>query len=163
LCGIARQISLKISANLRSAGLSEPMRQKEKLMNSTHAKLQDLTLPALFALLAAAGVCAVARGAETPTSQIVVQGPTTTIIGQDYRRPLQQSTVRLGVRYDPVTLTTNSGVALLKDAVTQAAFQACIDADPTSAPESRCISNAIDQAQPQIAQAVARARGNVNG
>jgi UrcA family protein len=139
------------------------MRQKEKLMNLTHAKALDLTLPAVFALVATAGLCASARGAETSTNQIVVQGPTTTIIGHDYRRPLEQSTVRLGVSYDPVTLTTNSGVALLKDAVTQAAFQACIDADPTSAPESRCISNAIDQAQPQIAQAVAQARRDVNG
>jgi UrcA family protein len=127
-------------------------------MNSTHTKALDLTLPALLALVATAGLCASAQGAETATTQIVIQGPTTRVIGHDYRRPLELSTVKLGVRYDPATLTTHSGVALLEDAVTQAAFQACVDADPTSVPESRCVSNAIDQAQPQISQAVARAR-----
>lgn len=132
-------------------------------MKSTHARALDLTLPAVLALAATAGLCASARGAETPASQIVVQGTTTTNVGHDYRRPVEQSTVTLGVRYDPVTLTTNSGVALLKDAVTQAAFQACVEADPTSPPESRCVSNAIDQAQPQIAQAIAQARRDVNG
>lgn len=131
-------------------------------MNSIHAKALDLTLPALFALVAA-GVCASARGAETPINQIIVHGPSTQVIGHDYRRPIEETTVTLGVRYDPVALTTNSGVALLKDAVTQAAFQACVDADPTSAPESRCISDAIDQAQPQIDEAVAQARRGVNG
>jgi len=132
-------------------------------MNSTHARALDLTLPAVFALVATAGLCASARGAEAPPTQIVVRGTSTQVIGHDYRRPVEQSTVRLGVRYNPVTLTTNSGVALLKDAVTQAAFQACVDADPTYAPESRCISNAIDQAQPQIEQAVAQARRDMNG
>ncbi len=160
----ARAISLKIRADLLLTGRSEGYEgQTEKLMNSTQVKALDLTLPALFALVATAGLCAGARGAEAPASQIVVRGATTQVIGNDYRRPLEQSTVKLGVRYDPVTLTTNSGVALLQDAVTQAAFRACVDADATSAPESRCIPNATDQAQPQIAQAVAQARRDAQG
>lgn len=132
-------------------------------MNSTPVKTQDLTVPALCALAAVAALCVAgsARGAEP--EQIVIQGPTTQTIGYESLRPVERSTVKVGVSYDPVTLTTHSGVALLKDAVTQAAFKACVDADPTYAPESACISRAIDQAQPQIAQAVARARSGVNG
>ncbi len=127
-------------------------------MNSTHVKAFDLSVPAVYALIAAAalGFATTARGAEP--EQIVVQGPTTHAIGYGTLRPLEQSTVKVGVSYDPVTLTTHSGVALLKDAVTQAAFKACVDADPNYPPESACISTAIEQAQPQIAQAVARAR-----
>lgn len=132
-------------------------------MNSTPVKTFDLSVPAVCALIAVAGLCvtATARGAEP--EQIVVQGPTTHAVGYGTLQPVEQSSVKVGVSYDPVTLTTHSGVALLKDAVTQAAFRACIDADPTYPPNSGCISSAIAQAQPQIAQAVARARSDTNG
>ena len=132
-------------------------------MNSPPVKSFDPVVAAVYALMAAAalGITATARGAEP--EQIVVQGPISHTVGYDSLRPEEQSTVKVGVSYDPVTLTTHSGVALLQDAVTQAAFKACVDADPTYAPESACISRAIDQAQPQIAQAVARARSGVNG
>ncbi len=132
-------------------------------MNSTPSKTIDLSVPAVYALVAVAALCvtATARGAEP--EEIVVQGPTTHAVGYGTLRPVEQSTVKVGVSYDPVTLTTHSGVALLKDAVTQAAFKACVDADPAYPPNSTCISSAIQQAQPQIAQAVARARSGVNG
>jgi len=132
-------------------------------MNSTPVKTLGLTIPALYALAAVAALCITATARAAEPEQIVVQGPTTRIVGYESLRPIEQSTVKVGVSYDPATLTTHSGVALLKDAVTQAAFKACIDADPNFPPESACISQAIDQAQPQIAQAIARARSGVNG
>jgi len=87
------------------------------------------------------------------------------MIGRDYHslKPIEQSNVTVGVSYDPVALTTNSGVALLKDAVTQAAVKACADADRSSPPDQTCIQNAVDQAQPQVARVVAQARGRLNG
>jgi UrcA family protein len=166
--GAAGQISLEnqrksspASAVVPDMGASQVPFAKETLMNSTRIKRLDFTLPALFGLMAAAGLCASAHGEET--GQIVVRGSTTQTLGYGSLHPLERSTVRVGVTYDPATLTTHSGVALLKDAVAQAAFKACIDADPAYAPESRCMTEAIRQAQPQIAQAVARARSGVNG
>ena len=133
-------------------------------MNSTSVKRLYLTVPAVYALVTVAAlfVTGSVRGAQP--AQIVVQGPAKhTVVGYEWLRPIQQTTVTVGVSYDPITLTTRSGVALLRDAVAQAAFKACSDADPSYAPASSCISSAIDQAEPQIVQAVARARSGVYG
>src|SRR5579872_5401891 len=111
-------------------------------MNLSPVKPLDLTVPAVCALVALAALCVTATARSAQPEQIVVQGPTTHIIGHDSRRPVEESTVKVGVSYDPVTLTTNSGVALLKDAVTQAAFKACVDADPAYPPNSTCNSSA---------------------
>ena len=93
---------------------------------------------------------------SAPKAKIVEHGPGTATA-------TQQITVTAGVQYDPVTLTTNSGVALLKDGVQQAAIRVCRAADP-GAPEDRsCIRNATHGAQPQIDAAVRRARAQNQG
>jgi UrcA family protein len=136
-------------------------------MTMTPIKAQRWTLPAAFAVVAFATLNATAGGAEL--NQITVRSSHDSIVGYQLPSltPIVQSTVRLDVSYNPVVLTTNSGVALLKDAVTQAAYKACGEADPSAAAAGpvygNCIRQAIDQAQPQIARAIARARSTVNG
>jgi UrcA family protein len=67
------------------------------------------------------------------------------------------------VSYDPVTLTTNSGIALLKDSVADAARKACDTADPLTDDGGTCVREAISSAQSQIAEAVTKARSSTAG
>jgi|SRR6185312_11210686 len=103
-------------------------------------------------------------GADELT-QVVVRGSNTRTIGYDYHtlRPIEESTTTVGVRYDPVTLTTHSGVALLKDAVEQAANKACSGSDVSTAEHDSCVRRAIEDARPQVARAVTEARNHLNG
>ena len=132
-------------------------------MTSTYAKRLGWLLPAAIAAASLVATSSPAHGEEL--TQIVVRGSSTKTIGYDYHdlRPIQQSTVTVGVRYDPVTLTTNSGVALLKDAVAQAALKACGASHWSTSLYNSCVRPAIDQAQPQIARAVEEARARLNG
>jgi UrcA family protein len=103
---------------------------------------------------------AIAADVETitvsaPKLKIVEHGPGTATA-------TQQVSVSARVQYDPVTLTTNSGVALLKDGVQQAARRVCRDADPGAPEDTNCILNATNAAQPQINAAVARARARAH-
>lgn len=88
---------------------------------------------------------------SAPKVKIVERGPGT-------RTAIEQVTISAGVQYDPVTLTTNSGVALLKNGVEQAALRVCRAADPGAPEDTQCVRNATHAAQPQIEAAVARAR-----
>lgn len=90
---------------------------------------------------------------SAPQVKIMAHGPGPT-------SATQQVTVTARVQYDPVTLTTNSGVALLKDGVQQVARRVCRAADPSAPEDMNCIRNATDGAQPQIDAAIARARAN---
>jgi UrcA family protein len=92
---------------------------------------------------------------------ITVAAPKVNVIahGPGAATATQQVTVTAHVQYDPVTLTTNSGVALLKDGVEQAARRVCRSADPGAPEDMTCVRSATDSAAPQIDAAVARARG----
>jgi UrcA family protein len=131
-------------------------------MSATPVKHLSWVLPAAVAV-ALAGLSSPAHSEDL--TQIVVRGSNTHTVGYDPHglRPIQQSTVTIGVRYDPVTLTTNSGVALLERAVTKAAYAACQADDGSSYLYNSCVRPAIDQAQPQIARAVQEARNRLNG
>ena len=73
--------------------------------------------------------------------------------------PIQQYTVQARIQYDPVTLTTNSGVALLKESVEDAARRVCASPDPADDDDDGdCFIQAVKSAQPQIDAAIARAR-----
>jgi len=113
-------------------------------------------------LLGAVGVYAATPDELTV---ITVSAPQTKIVahGPGPNTATQQVTVSARVQYDPVTLTTNSGVALLKDGVEQAAQRICRAADPQAPLDNNCVRNAIDGAQPQIEAAVKRARALPNG
>lgn len=79
------------------------------------------------------------------------------------RGPIQEVTVNARVTTPLDVLTLNSGVAILKDNVLDAARKACTMADPTSDDDSDCIREAVKGAQPQINALVARARSMNNG
>jgi UrcA family protein len=90
---------------------------------------------------------------------ITVFAPAVRIVGHDAATgtPIQEMRVTVRVQVDPVTLTTNSGVALLKDSVVEAAQKACGVSLTEDAGD--CVHDAINSAQPEVDAAIARARG----
>jgi UrcA family protein len=133
------------------------------MTTSTSVKTLSGSLSAAFAVMALA-VFSVSAQAAGPT-EITISGPTTKTVGRDYATlaPIQETSVKIAVSYDPVTLTTNSGVALLKDTVVDAARKACETADPFMEDDGTCVREAISDAQPQIARAISQARSNTSG
>jgi UrcA family protein len=121
------------------------------------------SLQAAAAIMALAMFSIGAQAAEP--NQITIHGSTTKVVGRDYATdaPIEETTVKVAVSYDPVTLTTNSGVALLNDSVADAARKACDTADPLTDDGGTCVREAIASAQTQIARAVAQARSSSNG
>jgi UrcA family protein len=84
------------------------------------------------------------------------------------RGPVHEVTVTARVRADLDSLTQNSGVALLKDDVRDAARKVCTMADSarfdrTSDDYVDCVHRAVRSAEPQVAALVARARASENG
>jgi UrcA family protein len=133
------------------------------MTTSTSVKTLGASLPAAFAIVALAVLSVSAHAADY--DEITVHGSTTKTVERDYATgaPIQETTVSVGVKYDPVTLTTNSGVALLNDSVVDAARKACDTADPLTPDDGTCVQEAIHSAQAQIARAIAQARSNTNG
>jgi UrcA family protein len=133
------------------------------MKTSTNAKILSGSLYAACASIAIAMFSVGAHAADA--NQITVYGSTTKTVGRDYatNAPIQETTVKVGVSYDPTTLTTDSGVALLKDSVADAARKACDSVDPLTDDDGACVRGAIDSAQAQIASAVTQARSSTNG
>ena len=124
-------------------------------------------LPVTLALGALAVMSAGAQAADY--DQITISAPNVKTVGRDdaTNAPIQEITKQATVKFDPVQLTTNSGVALLKDSVFDAALKACnsitltmADADEN---DESCARDAVKSAQAQVDAAVARARTTTNG
>jgi UrcA family protein len=130
---------------------------------STRAKILSGSLHAAFAIMAIAVFSASVHAAEP--NEITVQGSTAKTVGRDYATgaPIRETTMKVAVSYDPATLTTDSGVALLKESVADAARKACDSADPLTDDDGTCVREAIDSAQAQIARMVSQARSSTNG
>jgi UrcA family protein len=123
-------------------------------------------LPIVFAIVALALVSARAPAAEPDDIDVItVSAPVAKTLGPDATTvaPIERITVTARVQFDPVTLTTNSGVALLKDAVLDAARKACADADPLTNDGGVCVRRAVESAEPQVDAVIARARSSANG
>ena len=133
------------------------------MTTSTRVKIMSGGLHAAFAAMAIAAFSVGAHAAEP--NQITVQGSTVKTVGHDAATgsPIKETTEKVAVSYDPATLTTDSGVKLLKASVAEAARQACDSADPLSDDDGTCVPEAIRSAQDQIARIVAQARSNTNG
>jgi UrcA family protein len=129
----------------------------------TSEKTLSGNLYAAFAVMALA-VFSVSAHAADP-DEITIYAPATHTIGHDPATgaPIQDTTVKVAVSYDPVTLTTNSGIALLKDSVADAARKACDSADPLVDDGGTCVREAISSAQAQIDQAITKARTSTGG
>jgi UrcA family protein len=111
-----------------------------------------------FAATAAALALWCVRAHAADLDQITVSAPIVKNLEQDSvtGEPIQEYIVKASVQYDPATLRTRSGVALLKAGVEEAARKACQGADPTF-DDGGCYRRAVDSVQPQIDAAVARA------
>jgi UrcA family protein len=115
---------------------------------------------ATFALL---GTTAQAADPNQVT-QVTVSVPRERVVALDKTlQPIKEVSITAHVKYNPVSLTTNSGVALFKDRVLQAARQACDAAAPGEPDDGTCVHNALRAAQPQITAAIERAPSSVNG
>jgi len=121
-------------------------------------------LPIAFAIGALAIMSARAH-ADDYLDEITIAAPAVKTVGRNSATgaPIQEVTVIARVKADPVKLTTNSGVALLKDSVLDAARKACDAADPLTPDDGTCVLTAVKAAKPQIDAAVLRARSSVNG
>ena len=118
-------------------------------------------LPILLAFAALAFVSALAQAADLP--EVTISAPSVKTVDRDAATgaPIQQVTEAARVSVDPVTLTTNSGVALLQDKVVETAQQLCNTMDPLAVEDDgSCVREAVKSAQAQIKAAVARANSN---
>ena len=97
--------------------------------------------------------------------QITISAPQVRTVAHDYATgaPVEEATATGRIQVDPVTLTTNSGVALLNDAVRDAAQKLCDSLDPLDSDDGECVRGAVKSAQAQITAAVARAEANATG
>ena len=123
-------------------------------------------LLATFAIGAIALISARAQ-ADDPAQvdQVTISSPSVSIVGRDSATgaPITETAKTARIQYDPVTLTTNSGVALLKDSVRESARKLCDSIDPLDSDDGTCIRGAVDSAQSQVDAAIARARSTANG
>jgi len=122
-------------------------------------------LPVALALGALAFVSAGAHAADY--DEITISAPSVKTVGHDDATgaPIEEHSEKASVKVDPVTLTTNSGVALLKDSVLDAAVKVCnsISLPLSEDDNGTCVRDAVKSAQPQIDAAVTRARSTANG
>ena len=117
-------------------------------------------LPLALAIMAVGMASGYAQASEPDA--VSISSTTTQTVGHDFPAdvPIEQVTRKVAVKYDPVTLTTNSGVALLNDSVADAARKACDidDIDAFSSDNETCVRKAIESAKTQVDSAIARAR-----
>jgi UrcA family protein len=129
----------------------------------THALRSQL--PATLAIGALALMSTGAQAVEP--DEITISAPNVKTVGRDGTTgaPLQNVTESASIKFDPVTLTTNSGVALLKDSVFEAALKVCnsIDFSMEDDDDDTCVRDAVRSAQLQVNAAIARARSTTNG
>jgi UrcA family protein len=121
------------------------------------------SLPIALALGALAVVSARAHAADF--DEITISSSAVKTVGFETatHAPIEEASVTARVTFDPVTLTTNSGVALLKDSMLKAAHEVCDAADPLTPDDGSCVQSAVKSAKPQLEAAIARARSSVNG
>jgi UrcA family protein len=121
------------------------------------------SLPLVLAIGALSVLSARAHAADF--DKITLSAPVVKTIGYEEQTaaPIQETTVTARVTADDPGLTTNSGVALLRASVLDAARKACEAANPFDPDGGACVQTAVKAAQPQINAAIARARSNLNG
>jgi UrcA family protein len=122
-------------------------------------------LPLALALGALAFMSAGAQAADP--DEVTISAPSVKTVGRDEatNAPIQDVTQKISIKFDPVTLTTNSGVTLLKDSVFESALQVCnsIGLPMSDDDDGTCVRNAVKSAQAQVDAAIARARSTTNG
>jgi hypothetical protein len=137
-------------------------------MNASTATMRSNSLRTGLTLVFAIGALAVlgsyAQAAE-PDQEITITASKMKTIPYDpaTRAPIHKVTVTAHVATRLDVLTLNSGVAILKDNVLDAARKVCTLADPLDDDYSDCVREAVKGAQPQIDALIARARSTEKG
>ena len=140
-------------------------------MNTSIRSIRDnsfrTVLAATAVVIALAGLSTRAN-ADTfvdPANVITISAPSEKIVGTDFETgaPRKDIIVVAHVRTDPVVLTMNSGVALFKDSVYEAARRACGADDLHGQIDVSCIHGAMKAAKPQMDAIIAKARSASNG
>jgi hypothetical protein len=122
---------------------------------------RDLSLALAFALGA---LCLASSNVHAANlDPVTISALRVRVVGQDSvtGAPIERTTATAVVKFDPVTLTSHSGVALLEDSVRGAARRACNAA--VSLDVQTCAIRAAQSAQTQVQAAIARARRDTNG
>ena len=131
------------------------------MRTSIPSNIRRASLAATFALGVVALISTRAQ-ADDPeqVDQITVSAPKVRTLGHDSATgaPIEETTKTVRIKFDPVTLTTNSGVSLLRDSVSEAAHKICQSIEPTDPDDDTCVRNALESANPQVDAAIARAR-----
>ncbi len=128
--------------------------------------LRPIMVTAQF--LSAPGALASSKPAQAfPLKPIKIAAPAAKAVtaigrGGTTGAPIQEITTTTRVRFNPVILTTYSGVSLLKDDVAKAAQKACNSIDPLDSDEA-CVRRAIRSAKPQVTAAITLARSTELG
>jgi len=122
---------------------------------------RDLSLALAFALGALSLASSNVHAANL--DPVTVSAPGMRVVGLDSvsGAPIERTTAAAVVKFDPMTLTTKSGVALLEDSLRVAARRAC---NAAASPDVQtCAIRAVQSAQRQVHAAIARARRDTNG
>ncbi len=127
------------------------------------AKRRKLAGAAVLAFAVGGLVLSWASAHATTLDAVTISAPAVKVVGRERltNAPLQQTRISARVGFKPVTLTTNSGVALLRDSVQTAAFRVCAALGPDSF--GTCVIRAEQSAQPQVDAAITRARSATKG
>jgi UrcA family protein len=133
-----------------------------------HASTFRSRLPLVLVLGALAFTSAGAQADEPgQVDQVTISAPSLKTVGRDQTTgaPIEEVSKQASIKFDPVTLTTNSGVALLKDSVFESALQICnsIGLSMSDDDGRACVRDAVKSAQVQVDAAIARARSSTNG
>ena len=121
------------------------------------------SLPAALAFIALGVIACTRATAATPSGAITVSVPAVKTVGSDSLTgaPIEQSTVTARVGFDPRTLTTESGVARLREQVLEAASRACRAA--LTDDYERCVLTTVQSVAPQVDKAIERSRESSSG
>jgi UrcA family protein len=134
-------------------------------MRTLTASIQaEILRKGLLAMLVCGALAVLSPGARAADpediAQITISSPVVKVVGRHRDlSPKEEVSVTARVAFDPVTLTTNSGVALLKDRVVETAHSVCAAADPQDVEDDEdCVQRAIRGTDKQIDAAVASAK-----
>ena len=114
-------------------------------------------------LIIAIGALSVAGAQAATLEEVTVTAPTVKTLGRDATgTPIRQLNVTVRLEYNPISLTTNSGRALLDDKVAEVARGLCSAGGtlPNTDDSDHCVRDAIKNAKTQLDAATARAKGH---
>ena len=128
----------------------------------TSTPLIDTLRPNLH-LIIAIGALSIAAAQAATLEEVTVTAPTVKTLGRDATgTPIRQLSATVRLQYNPISLTTNSGRALLDDKVVEVARGLCGAGGTVSNTDDNesCVRDAVRGAKTQLDAATARVKGH---